>query len=54
MTEYKELVKKVNKISTTNTSDLVKKVTIRQKLMKLKMKLMIMIMLNILLLKNSR
>ena len=34
-TEYNELVKKVNNISTTNASDLVK-LTITQKLMKLK------------------
>ena len=37
-TEYDELVKKVNNISTTGTSDLVKKMIITQKLMKLKIK----------------
>ena len=37
-TEYNKLVKKVNNISTTDTSDLVKKMIITQKLMKLKIK----------------
>ena len=37
-TEYSELVKKVNNISTTDTSNLVKKLIITQKLVKLKMK----------------
>ena len=47
-TEYNELVKKVDNINTTDTSDLVKKQTITQKLMQLKIKLLlIMIMLNI-------
>ena len=35
-TEYNELVKKLNNINTTNTSNLVKKLTIAQRLMKLK------------------
>ena len=49
-TDYDELVKKVIKIDTTDTSDSVK---IRaQKLMKLKRKLLIIIMVNILLLQN--
>ena len=54
MTDYNELIKKVNNIKTTDTSDLVKKkLTIAQKLMKLKVKLLlIMIMINVLLLKN--
>ena len=53
ITKCNELVKKVKNIKTTDTSDLVKKLTITQKLMKLKIKLLlIMIMLNILLLKN--
>ena len=52
-TEYNELVKKVNNVSTTNTNDLVKKLIITQKLIKLKRKLLLtMIMINILLLKN--
>ena len=52
-TEYNELLKKVNNINATDTSGLVKiKLTITQKLMKLKKKLLIMIMIKILLLKN--
>ena len=47
MTEYNELVKKVNAIQTTGTSDLVKELTITQNLMKLKRTLLIMIMINI-------
>ena len=35
-TEYNELVKKFNNISTTDTSNLVKKLIITQKFMKLK------------------
>ena len=49
---YDELVKKVNAILTTDTTDLVKKLATTQKLMKLKTKLLLMIMINILLLKN--
>ena len=51
-TQYNKLVEKLNKINATDTSDLVKKLTATQKLMKLKRKLLILIMLNILLLKN--
>ena len=51
-TECNELVKKVNNINTTDTSNSVKKLTLTQKLVKLKTKLLIMIMVNILLLKN--
>ena len=47
-TECDELVKNVDTFQNTNTSDLVKKLTLTQKLMKL----LIMIMINILLLKN--
>ena len=50
--ECNELVKKVNNINTTDTSNSVKKLTLTQKLVKLKTKLLIMIMVNILLLKN--
>ena len=50
--EYNELVKKVNAIQTTDTSDLVKKKLTTQTLMTLKRKLLIIIMINILLLKN--
>ena len=50
--EYDELVIKVNNTSTTDTSYLVKKLSITQKLMKLKIKFLTMIMLNILLLNN--
>ena len=45
-------LKKVNAIQTANTNDLVKKLTIRQKLMKLERKLRIMTSLIILLYKN--
>ena len=51
-TECDELVIKVNNINTTDTSDLVKKLTITQKTMKFKRILLIIIMINILLLKN--
>ena len=51
-TEYNELVKRVNNINTTDTSDLVKKLTATHKLMKLKRKLLIIIMIDILLFKN--
>ena len=47
-TECDELVKNVDTFQNANTSDLVKKLTLTQKLMKL----LIMIMINILLLKN--
>ena len=50
--EYDELVIKVNNTSTIDTSYLVKKLSITQKLMKLKIKFLTMIMLNILLLNN--
>ena len=45
ITEYNKLVKKVKNVKSTDTSDLVKKVTIKQKLL-------IIIMINILALKN--
>ena len=48
------MVKKVNNINTTDTSNLVKKMTITQKLMKLKRKLLFIIMIKILLLKNLK
>ena len=51
-TEYDELVEKVNSIKTADTTDLVKKLIMTQKLLKLKRKHLIMIMVNILLLKN--
>ena len=52
-TGYKELVKKVNGIQTTDISNLVKiKLTMTQKFVKLKRKYLIMIMVNILLHKN--
>ena len=51
-TECDELVIKVNNINTTDTSDLVKKLTMTQKTMKFKRILLIIIMINILLLKN--
>ena len=42
--EYSELViKKINNINTTDTNDLVKKLSVRKKLIKLKSKLLIMI-----------
>ena len=37
-TEYNKLVVKVNNVGTTDTSNLVKKLTLTQKLMKLKIK----------------
>ena len=49
---YEELVKKVNGIGTIDTSDLLKKLTRTQKLMKLKIIYLVMITMNILLLKN--
>ena len=50
---HDELVKKVNAVQTTDTRDLVKKkLTIMQKLIKLKRKLLITIMINLLLLKS--
>ena len=48
-TEYDELVKKVNDITTINTSYLLKKLTMTQKLVKLQRKYLIIIMINILL-----
>ena len=51
-TEYDKLVKNVNAVQTTDTSNLVKKLTMTQKLVKLKRKYLIMIILNLLLLKN--
>ena len=44
--------KKVNAVQTTDTSNLLKKLTVTQKLVKLKGKQLTMIMLNILLLKK--
>ena len=44
--EYSELVRKVNNINTTDTSDLVKNTDHNMKIMQLKRKLLIMIMLN--------
>ena len=52
-TKQDELVINVNVIQTSNTSDLVKKPTITQKLMKSKRKLVVLIRINKLLLKNS-
>ena len=51
-TEYSELVRKVNNINTTDTSDLVKNTDHNTKIMQLKRKLLITIMLNTLLLKK--
>ena len=51
-TKNDELFENVNAIQTTFTSDLEKKPTTTQKLMKLKRKLLITIMVNILILKN--
>ena len=50
ITKCNEFFKKVNGIKTTDTSDLVKKMTMTQKLEKLERKYLIMIMINILLL----
>ena len=50
-TECNELVKKASNTSSTDTNNLVKKLIITQKLVKLKIKLLL-IMINILLLKN--
>ena len=47
-------LKKKNTIQITDTSNLVKKLTIIQKLIKMKRKLPIMIIINIFLLKNLR
>ena len=51
-TKYDELVKKVNAIQTTNTINLLKKLTMTQKLVKLKRKYLVIIMVNTILLKN--
>ena len=51
-TEYNEVVKKVNNINTTDTSDLVKILDYNTKINEIESKLLIMIMINILLLKN--
>ena len=51
-TEYNEVVKKVNNINTTDTSDLVKMLDYNTKINEIESKLLIMIMINILLLKN--
>ena len=51
-TEYNEVVKKVNNINTTDTSDLVKILDYNTKINEIGSKLLIMIMINILLLKN--
>ena len=50
-TGYDELVKKAININPTDTGDLVKKLNITQRLIKLKRKLLFMVMVNILLLK---
>ena len=50
ITKCNEFFKKFNGIKTTDTSDLVKKMTMTQKLEKLERKYLIMIMINILLL----
>ena len=52
-TVYNQLVKKVNAIQTTDTSNLGKKLTMIQKLAKLKRKLLIMIIISMLPHKNS-
>ena len=49
---YNELVKKVNVTQATDTSNLVRYLTMIQKLVKLKRKYLIMIMVNILVHKN--
>ena len=52
-TEYKEIVKKINNISTTDTSNLVKKTDYNTRISEIeKQKLLIIIMINILILKN--
>ena len=51
-TKYIVLVKKVNNITTTDTSDFVKKTDYNTKLMKLKQQLLLIITINMLLLKN--
>ena len=48
-TEHGKLVKKVNNIKTTDTSDLVKKLNMTQKFVKFKRKYLIIIMINMLL-----
>ena len=50
--KYIVLVKKVNNITTTDTSDFVKKTDYNTKLMKLKQQLPLIITINMLLLKN--
>ena len=50
--KYIVLVKKVNNITTTDTSDFVKKTDYNTKLMKLKQQLLLIITINMLLLKN--
>ena len=51
-TEYHELVKKVNAIRTTDTNNLVQKLTITQTLMELKKMLLVIIVISMLLSKN--
>ena len=51
-TEYNELVKKVNNINTTDTSNLVKKLTITQKIRKFKRILIMIIVASVLLHKD--
>ena len=51
-TEYHELVKKVNAIRTTDTNNLVQKLTITQTLMELKKMLLVIIVIGMLLSKN--
>ena len=52
-TDYNELIKKVNTIQATDTSNLVKKPTLTQRLTKLKRKLLIMIIVISILLHKS-
>ena len=51
--EYDELVKKINTIETTASSNLVKKLKMTEKLVKMKKMLVMIIIINILLHKNS-
>ena len=51
-TEYHELVKKVNAIRTTDTNNLVQKLTITQTLMEFKKMLLVIIVISMLLSKN--
>ena len=51
--EYDELVKKINTIETTASSNLVKKLKMTEKLVKMKKILVMIIIINILLHKNS-